>query len=167
MATTSSKVEGIIKPTTRCGLSKINGKYYKRDFVSQRNVQIGSNQETIKVNKSNISISQKHVFEILVPILIYIFRFITNYGFVINILDDGFRTGVQGYVTAKLHSDSANMEYFEGECQNFSKVGLQLTKVISERDSIFTNDWKERNSHFEQWIMQNDQGFQLGGFKLK
>ena len=59
------------------------------------------------------------------------------------------------------------MEYFKGECQNFSKVGLQLTKVISERDSIFTKDWKERNGNFVQWIMQNDQGFQLGGFKLK
>ena len=95
------------------------------------------------------------------------FRFITNYGFVINILDDGFRTGVQGYVTAKLHSDSANMDYFKGECQNFSKVGLQLTNVISESDSIFTKDWKERNGNFEQWIMQNDQGFQLGGIKIK
>ena len=90
------------------------------------------------------------------------FRFITNYGFVIDILDDGFRTGVQGFVTAKLHSDSANMKYFKGECQNFSKVGLQLTKVISESDSIFTKDWKERNGNFEQWIMQNDKGFQLG-----
>ena len=92
--------------------------------------------------------------------MIYIFRFITNYGFVINILDDGFRTGVQGYVTAKLHSDSANMKYFKGECQNFSKVGLQLTKVISESDSIFTKDWKERHCNFEQWILQ-DPGFIL------
>ena len=54
------------------------------------------------------------------------------------------------------------MKYFKGECQNFSKVGLQLTKVISESDSIFTKDWKERNDNFEQWIMQNDKGFQLG-----
>ena len=56
------------------------------------------------------------------------------------------------------------MDYFKEECQNFSKVGLQLTNVISESDSIFTMDWKERNGKFEQWIMQNDQGFQLGGF---
>lgn len=58
------------------------------------------------------------------------------------------------------------MDYFKGECQNFSKVGLQLTNVISESDSIFTKDWKERNGHFEQWIMQNDQGFRLGGSNL-
>ena len=134
--------------------------------MSQRNVQIGSNQETIKVNKSHILISQKQFFWNISILITNFFRFITNYGFVINILDDGFRTGVQGYVTAKLHSDSANMEYFKGECQNFSKVGLQLTNVISESDSIFTKDWKERNGHFEQWIMQNDQGFRLGGSNL-
>ena len=86
-------------------------------------------------------------------------RFITNYGFVIKIIDDGFIAGVRGYLGAKLHSDRGSMEFFNGECQKFSQVGLQLSEIISGSNSSLTKDWKERNCNFDEWAKVMWQGF--------
>ena len=82
-------------------------------------------------------------------------RFIPQHIFVIDILDDGFRAGVQGYGYAKMKLDKSNKKYFEEECQNFSKVGLQLSEIVSGIDSIMTKDWQERNCNFEKCIVEN------------
>ena len=80
---------------------------------------------------------------------------------IIKVIVNGFDTGFIGYVNAKMipqmyfgdKSDVSNMEYFKDECQNFSKIGLQMAENMCGSYSILTKKWKERNN-FEQWMAQ-------------
>ena len=81
-------------------------------------------------------------------------RFLRSPYHVLNDIDSGFFAGVRGYNYARDKFDLDNMEYFKEECQKLSKIGFNLSEIISGigSDSSLTKDWKERYCNFEQWI---------------
>ena len=79
------------------------------------------------------------------------------YEIIILVIGDGFNQALAGYILAKNHlgnkSDVSNIEYFKDECQNFSKIGLQMSEIMCGSNSVLTKKWKERNN-FEELLAQ-------------
>ena len=68
-----------------------------------------------------------------------------------EILDNGFNAAVQGYLCAHNANDLQKMTQFKKECDNFSKVGEQVSKSISNKTS---QEWQIRRKNFDNWIIE-------------
>ena len=68
-----------------------------------------------------------------------------------EILDNGFNAAVQGYLCARGVNDLQKMAQFKKECDNFSKVGEQVSKSISNKTS---QEWQVRRKNFDNWIIE-------------
>ena len=68
---------------------------------------------------------------------------------VYEILDNGFNAAVQGYLCAQSFCDVQKMSEFKKECDNFSKVGEQVSKCVSKKTS---EEWQIRRHNFDNWI---------------
>ena len=44
-------------------------------------------------------------------------------------------------------------KYFKDECQNFSKIGLQISEIMCGSNAVLAKKWKERNN-FEELLVQ-------------
>ena len=81
--------------------------------------------------------------------------------FLCKILLMTFAAGCYGYYTANENRNEEfveKTEYFKGECGKVSKLGLQIAKMCSGKNSWMTSEWKERNEDFEKWCCKNDIG---------
>ena len=47
---------------------------------------------------------------------------------------------------------TSEMKTFELDCENFAKVGEQLSKIIFGNDDILYLDWKEKQDSFNHWV---------------
>ena len=78
---------------------------------------------------------------------------------IISVIGFGFNMALAGCMFAQggldlcFQPDVSSLEYFKDECQNFSKIGLQMAENMCGSYSILTKKWKERNN-FEQWMAQ-------------
>ena len=84
-----------------------------------------------------------------------------------EILDNGFDAAVQGYLSAKkgytmYRMNGLEMKEFKAECDNFSKVGQQIAKIVLEDSDV---SWKQRHHNFDDWMKENKQLFQDGFLK--
>lgn len=68
---------------------------------------------------------------------------------VYEILDNGFNAAVQGYLCAQSFCDLQKMTQFKNDCDNFSKVGEQVSKCVSKKTS---EEWQNRRQNFDTWI---------------
>ena len=91
-------------------------------------------------------------------------RFMPYYfDIIILVIGDGFNKALDGYLLAKKNPGSRpDVIYFKDECQNFSKIGLQMSEIMCGSNSVLTKKWKERNDFesipirdLEQWMAQD------------
>ena len=47
---------------------------------------------------------------------------------------------------------TSEMKNFKLDCENFVKVGEQLSKIIFGNDDILYLDWKEKQDSFNHWV---------------
>ena len=72
--------------------------------------------------------------------------------FIHDVLGTAFGYGVSGYCAAILQKNHDKMIYFKGECQNLSKVGLQIAKMCLAPENAKIKEWKEINQDFDNWV---------------
>ena len=72
--------------------------------------------------------------------------------FIHDILGKAFDIGFSSYWVAFDQKNHDKMKYFEGECQNLSKVGLQIAKMVLGQENTRLKEWKEITQDFDIWI---------------
>ena len=72
--------------------------------------------------------------------------------FLHEILGKAFDIGYTGYLEAFDQKNHGKMKYFKGECQNLSKVGLQIAKMVLGQENTRLKEWKEITQDFDNWI---------------
>ena len=72
--------------------------------------------------------------------------------FIHNILYKAFEMGLSGYLAAFDQKNHGKMKSFKGECQNLSKVGLQIAKMVLGQENTRLKEWKEITQDFDIWI---------------
>ena len=75
--------------------------------------------------------------------------------FIHDILGKAFDIGFSSYWVAFDQKNHDKMKYFEGECQNLSKVGLQVAKMCFGQEHSKIKELKEVNQDFENWFKKN------------
>ena len=72
--------------------------------------------------------------------------------FIYDILKKALEIGFSGYCVAFNQKNHGKMKYFKGECQNLSKVGLQIAKMVLGQENTRLKEWKEITQDFDNWI---------------
>ena len=78
--------------------------------------------------------------------------------FLYFIISRGFFSGACGYYFSKEDRNEEfveKMEYFKEECGKLSKVGIQIAKMITGKESFVTKNWIERNQDLDVWCKNN------------
>ena len=77
------------------------------------------------------------------------------YTIIIKVIGSGFNSALEGYSFAKLYNNASNIRFFKTTCQNFSKIGSEVSEKMCGSDSVLTKKWKERNN-LERWMEQDE-----------
>ena len=110
-------------------------------------------QQFIECHKSEISCYKK-IYE-LTQIPKEPSRFMPYYyTIIIKVIGSGFTSALEGYSYAKMDNNASNMRFFRATCQNFSKIGSEMSEKMCGSDSVLTKKWKERNN-LERWMEQD------------
>ena len=110
-------------------------------------------QQFIECHKSEISCYKK-IYE-LTQISKEPSRFMPYYyTIIIKVIGSGFTSALEGYSYAKMDNNASNMRFFRATCQNFSKIGSEMSEKMCGSDSVLTKKWKERNN-LERWMEQD------------
>ena len=75
-----------------------------------------------------------------------------------DILDFGFKASAKAFLLICKSSlpEKENLAHqFRNECDNFTKVGVEISKIVSGSESALTKKWLNRRHDFEKCI-QNE-----------
>ena len=72
--------------------------------------------------------------------------------FIHDILHTAFAYAQSGSFAARAQKNHGKMKYFKGECENLSKVGLQIANMHLDPYDDKIKQWKEINQDFDNWV---------------
>ena len=82
----------------------------------------------------------------------------TSRKFILNmILEPGFKTAAILYLSSfELDEENAKKHEFKLNCDNFSRVGEQISSDLYGREDKSTNEWKKRKCDLKNWIREKN-----------
>ena len=69
-----------------------------------------------------------------------------------GILKPAFEMAMDGYTFSKSFGEDTTAQYLRKSCDDFSKVALQLAKIIYGKNSLVWNEWNKKSEHFDEII---------------
>ena len=69
-----------------------------------------------------------------------------------GILKPAFEMAMDGYTFSKSFGEDTTAQYLRKSCNDFSKVALQLAKIIYGKNSLVWNEWNKKSEHFDEII---------------
>ena len=72
-----------------------------------------------------------------------------------DILDFGFKSSAKAFLLiskSNLPEKENLANQFRIECDNFTKVGPEISKIVSGSESVLTKKWLNRRNNFEKCI---------------
>ena len=72
-----------------------------------------------------------------------------------DILDFGFKASAKAFLLiskSNLPEKENLANQFRIECDNFTKVGAEISKIVSGSESVLTKKWLNRRNNFEKCI---------------